>query len=346
MTWRFLLIRFVLVWAFLGLLNEVYLRSGMHHHDLRMLGATLHLRVDTLQKHNDILYFGESSNATFSANDQDRRSISQLLAERLPDRHIGTLDRGAIHASTYLALAERINTSSSVKQIVVTLNLRSFGADWIHSGLESEICQDNVMYSNYPALLKRLMVAAGGYDNKETMLRKMYREYQWRTDALPDYVGASNVRSWERKVGEMRQSAKEFNDTASISLAKTYVRSYGFLIDTLTNPRIADFDELVEVCRKKKIELILNLMPENMDYARRYCGLELPKLMRQNAEILKSRYVKRGVRVVDNLELVKGEDFVDQNWTTEHYNQIGRRLIANQLKAAFIPSKIEEEVVY
>jgi hypothetical protein len=68
--------------------------------------------------------------------------------------------------------------------------------------------------------------------------------------------------------------------------------------------------------------------------------------MRQNAEILKSRYVKRGVRVVDNLELVKGEDFVDQNWTTEHYNQIGRRLIANQLKAAFIPSKIEEEEVY
>jgi len=28
--------------------------------------------------------------------------------------------------------------------------------------------------------------------------------------------------------------------------------------------------------------------------------------------------------VLDHLESVKGSDFIDQNWTTEHYNQTGR----------------------
>ena len=339
MTAQRILIKVILVWAFLGLINEFYLRSGMHRSDLETLGATLHLRLDSLERSHDILYFAESSNATFSEEDADRRSIIELLAERLPDHHIGTIERGAIHASTFLALIRRIKTSSSVRTVVVTMNLRSFGADWIESSLESEIAQDNVMYSYYPALVKRLLCAAGGYDNKEKMLRKMYREYHWRTDALPEFTGATHVRHWEKLVAAKRSSATEYNDTASVSLAKTYVRSYGFLIDTCSNPRIADFDALVEVCRKKKLELIFNLLPENMQTAGKLVGPELTRLMQLNGDLLKMRYTKKGVRVVDNLNALEGADFVDQNWTTEHYKERGRRIVANQLKSAFIPAK-------
>jgi hypothetical protein len=44
-----------------------------------------------------------------------------------------------------------------------------------------------------------------------------------------------------------------------------------------------------------------------------------------------NRYNKEGVIVVDNLELVKGIDYIDQAWTTEHYKQKGRQAIAKNL---------------
>lgn len=44
-----------------------------------------------------------------------------------------------------------------------------------------------------------------------------------------------------------------------------------------------------------------------------------------------SRYSKKGVTIVDNLTLIGNDEFVDQNWTTEHYSEFGRRLIAKNV---------------
>jgi hypothetical protein len=38
--------------------------------------------------------------------------------------------------------------------------------------------------------------------------------------------------------------------------------------------------------------------------------------------------------VVDNLEAVDDEQFIDQNWTTEHYAEKGRRIIAANVAKA------------
>jgi hypothetical protein len=38
-----------------------------------------------------------------------------------------------------------------------------------------------------------------------------------------------------------------------------------------------------------------------------------------------------GVTIVDNLDLVRDAEFIDQNWTTEHYYEFGRRQIAHHL---------------
>jgi hypothetical protein len=63
-------------------------------------------------------------------------------------------------------------------------------------------------------------------------------------------------------------------------------------------------------------------------------GKDLIYLMKQNRDLLVNRYSSRGVLVVDNLELVNGKDFVDQHWTTEHYNEQGRKAIAANLAEA------------
>ena len=57
--------------------------------------------------------------------------------------------------------------------------------------------------------------------------------------------------------------------------------------------------------------------------------------MKQNRDYLMDRYGHLdGVTVVDNLNLVRDVNFIDQDWTTEHYYAEGRHIIAEQVAEA------------
>ncbi|UPT67594.1 MAG: hypothetical protein M0D57_02665 [Sphingobacteriales bacterium JAD_PAG50586_3] len=83
--------------------------------------------------------------------------------------------------------------------------------------------------------------------------------------------------------------------------------------------------------KKKNINVVFNLLAENTQYADSLVGPVLVNLMRENRDLLIKRYTAQGAIVVDNLELVNGHDYIDQNWTTEHYNQTGRWIIARNV---------------
>ena len=123
-------------------------------------------------------------------------------------------------------------------------------------------------------------------------------------------------------------------DRAQTELACHYIKAYGFQIDTLRNPRIADFDAIVELAREREWNLVFNLMAENMEKAGYLVGDDLLYLMNANRELLKNYYGSRGVLVVDNLSRVEDEQFTDQDWTTEHYGERGRKTIAKQVALA------------
>ena len=115
-----------------------------------------------------------------------------------------------------------------------------------------------------------------------------------------------------------------------IILACHYIKGYAFNLDE-NNPRIKDFDEISDWCEKQHIPLYLNLMAENVQYADSLVGKELVFLMRENRNYLVKRYNKNNCKVIDNLELVNGKNFIDQTWTTEHYDYLGRMLVARNL---------------
>src|SRR5204863_4510414 len=84
-------------------------------------------------------------------------------------------------------------------------------------------------------------------------------------------------------------------------------------------------------CREHKVKLFLNLLSANIHYADSLVGRELVFLMRENRDYLVKRYHAENVMVVDNLESVPGDDFIDRNWTTEHYGYRGRMIIAKHV---------------
>ena len=96
-----------------------------------------------------------------------------------------------------------------------------------------------------------------------------------------------------------------------------------------------DFDRIVELAKERGWNVIFNLMAENIDRANELVGNDLLYLMRQNRDYLINRYGNQeNVTVVNNLADVRNGLFTDQNWTTEHYQEMGRRTIAENVAQA------------
>lgn len=312
--------------------NPIYVKYSFKKDVLESKGKIL-FDLDSLQYISDVLYFGESSNFSYIDSDTCHFSISKMIDELSP-KSVGGVSTHAIHAATYLQLIKNIKPDSKVKTIIVTLNLRSFNADWINSPLETPLMKTNVLYQTYPPIVRRFEMAFNGYDNTQNDIRDKKRKYHWQHDKInvPDTFKYKNVIEWDAGIanGGYLNPDGSYNQP-KIDLACHFVKSYAFSINVDKNPRIADFDNIMKEAKKRNLNVVLNLMAENTQYADSLVGPVLVNLMRENRDLLVNRYTAQGAIVVDNMELVNGKDYIDQNWTTEHYNQTGRWIVARNV---------------
>jgi len=318
--------------CFLALLAGLNL---LYHYTLFQKDLAIHapmaLSIRPIQHASDVLYLGESSNATYAETDSTRQSISELTNAFFPALKIGAIDTGAVHAEVYKYWLYWLDRDPKPKAIVVTMNLRSFDAAWMHSKLEVPLQQSIRIMRPGPALWNRFLMSLEADTNntekkhEEAMLR------DWRTVRLSNAYPFRyhTVHDWDSAMA-WRQYPPLNENPEKIGLACHYIKAYAFEIKE-GHPRLRDFDEIVDWCGRQGIPLVFNLMAENIQYADSLVGKDLVFLMKTNRDFLVKRYTGMGVKVADNLELVEGKDFIDQGWTTEHYNARGRMRIARNL---------------
>ena len=330
------LIRILMVAAMLFVLNWIYTKwfykkDVAEHSDI--LELVWQVEADSCR----IVYLGESSNVTCGVQETSKKKISQYLAEYFPNVKTGDMTKEASHAQTYYYLLKNLPKKSTVETVVVTMNLRSFDARWIYSNLETPLRKQLVLMEKYPPLMNRLLLALKAYPiRSEEELDSLTRQH-WREDPLefPFEFEWDNVYQWDSATAwRGLHNYEDEYDPKWTELACHFIKSYGFQIRD-DNPRLKDFDDIVALSRKRGWHLVLNLMAENVDKANEYVGKELMYLMKQNHDYLLNRYGNlEGVTVVDNLNLVRDVDFIDQDWTTEHYYEDGRRIIAGNVAEA------------
>ncbi len=244
---------------------------------------------------------------------------------------LADVTKPASHSGIYKVLLQNIPEESSIKTVIVTLNLRSFNAQWIFSDLETPLQKSLVLLRDYPPIVNRMSLSFKNYDIKNKRERERQFKRKWKRDKfkLPFDFAYDNTKEWDRAVS--RQGIKDDNgniDYKKTELACHYIKGYAFQIDTLHNPRIKDFDAIVELARQRGWILVFNLMAENTEKAEELLGKDIIYFFEENQKLLKDYYQSKGVMVVDNLNLVADNQFIDQNWTTEHYAEQGRRIIA------------------
>lgn len=330
LTWRLPLLALLLV------VSNAFYTKYFYTEDLDKYGQML-LDVQRLEDSCDVLYFGESSNFSYHpTRDSLEDRISDFISYHFRNRSFGTVNHAAYHAGIYVPLIERIDPKSEVKTVIVTMNLRTLDQAVTYSKLEASMQQEKVMFSDHPPLMKRTLLTLNYFDNRSALDRDKLKWEEWTYDTLRSDVDSiefthPTIRSWCEQVKFPLPEGGE--NMEKRALADHYIKAYAFRIDE-NNPRIPDFDHIVESCRSKNINVVFNLLAENVEYADSLVGDELVWLMRQNRDYLVERYTTENSIVVDNLEAVGGYHFTDQHWTTEHYDQTGRQIIARNVADA------------
>jgi hypothetical protein len=328
----------LLLLVLLALLNFVYERF-LFRGDARAFSEAAHL-LHMVQDSADILCLAESSDLTIADLDLEKRTTTQFLAQHYPRLRVLPLAKGALHAGNYYDLLRNIPGSSPVKTIVVTMNLRSFDASWIHSKLETALQKEMVLLKPGPPLWRRFMLSLRNYEIKTEKELAAAARAAWIQDTLrfPYPFAYPNVVEWDSAMSRgkvARAAGQPPLSKEETALACHYIKNFAFQIDPETNPRIRDFDRIAALAQKRGWNLVFNLLPENLEMAQQLVGEDLTFLMRQNRDLLVQRYGNQpNVLVIDQLETLSNEDFIDQNWTTEHYFEHGRRKVAYRLAQA------------
>jgi hypothetical protein len=298
--------------------------------ELKDQGPMLY-NLQEYQWHNDLLYFGESSNYWVSPEDTDKRSISDMINDSIPGMRLSGLQVPAYHAGMFLPVIRMIDTSSRVRSLVITMNLRSFGQPWIYSTQENALMRARCFYNDMDPIYNRLAATLQFYDNPsaDKQDKRMLHAFEFDTLKVDFPLAHPTIKTWcEQEKFPLPGGGEDFPKR---ELADHYIKGYAFQIDTNTNVRIKDFDEIVKVCRDKKLTLYFNILSENIAWADSLVGKELVYFMKANRDLLVQRYTRMGVIVIDNLETVPGKSFGEKTWTTEHYDQYGRMLVARKV---------------
>ncbi len=284
---------------------------------------------------SEVIYFGESSNTSSNPfRDTLTQSICEFTSLHFPDRRFYQCSHPAYHTGMYVPLLRRIPDGSAVKAVILTLNLRTHGSAAVHSPLEANLQKQKVYYMGYPPLLARLFLTLKYYDNRDSMEQERLKFAEWRTQRIDRPGFQQKFRTLTQWMDAPKWGdANRWPPTEKRVLADHYIKAYAFLLDE-NNPRVRDMDEAVKLCLQRGWKPVLNLLPENTEYARVLFGDTLVQYMEYNRNWLRNRYSRMGATVVDNFNLVPGSDFTDQFWPTEHYGQTGRSAVAKNLALA------------
>jgi len=327
-------------------MNSIY-KYFFFEQDIQKYSEVVNL-VRAIPDDADIVYVGESSNHTFRSNDIDKRKISGFVADYFKNLKVYDITKPASHAGIYKTLLENIPESSNVSTVVVTLNMRSFNSGWIHSKLETSLQKSMVLLRDNPPLINRFLLSFKAYDKKSDKQRSAQVKRDWKNSTLtfPYEVPYKNIVEWNEffaKKGVLDSKGKK--DEKKTQLACSYIKTYAFQIDTNSNVRIKDFDDIIILAKKRGWNIVFNLLAENTEKAQQLVGDNLIYLMEHNREVLVKYFSNKGVLIADNFNVVHNEEFIDQNWTTEHYAEKGRRIVAKnvaeQLKILY-PEEYEE----
>ena len=304
-----------LAFGIAGLLHEFFIYPDIKKSEGWLQG----LAERQLNKHPDVLYFSSSPNKACAPQDVDRRFISQMVQDSIYLK-LEPIDTGAIHAGIFYSILQKIPKDKYPKVLVVNLNIRSHGNNWIHSNLENSLQRNMVYWNNRPGIINHLLASCKYYDYKTPMEHLRAIEHAEKFGELPFTGSHRTIKKWCDSLFRASDNPDE---------GMTMIRHFGFKIDA-NNIQLKHYELIAEWAKKRNIPLIFVLLPENVERMRELVGQDLHTLVGKNAQFLNTHFTKKGVTVI-NLWNAAGKDVFFEAFPTEHYSSVGRSKVASEI---------------
>lgn len=328
---RYIFIRLISIGLIFIGLNELYYYT-FYKEDVSKHADTLE-NLWMVPENANAIYFGESSNFHMTEEDTVKHRISFLLDDLASDINIATVDNAGLHAGTYYALLQNLDTKIQPHFLIITMNLRSFDQVWINSQFETNLSKLECLIQPGPKLWNRFLIGLNAYDCKSNQERDEDLLNAFKNDSffIQD-LPFNTIADWDKAVawGEWK-GVSDLDTLPKIQLATQYIKNFAFLINEKTNPRIRDFDNIVKWGKENNCRIVLNILSENYEEASQLIGPSITYFLDTNTKLLINRYKKQGAIVLNNLKLIPDSCFVDRNWPTEHYNYDGKKMMANAI---------------
>ena len=293
-----------------GLFYEIYVYPDV----IKQEGWIAEIYDAQIKEDPTVLFFSASPNKSCADSDNDKRSISQMTSSYIGET-IHSIDAGAFHAGVFLEVIKKLPDTTKVHTVVMDLNIRSFGIRWIHSPLENSIQKSMAHWNGNPGIINRLNISLKNFDYTSQNERLSLIEYSDKFSPIKVGEKVRTVYDW----------TKEKNDEKSVH----FLQKFAFNINE-NNIRVSQYDEVVKACKRKNLNLILVILPEDVGSMGNQIGQELKDIIHSNAKFLYERYSKGEVKVL-NLSSYLDHDRFYEEFPTEHYDQIGRDSIAKSI---------------
>ena len=275
-----------------------------------------------LSRPMDIVYFCDSTNFAYAREDADKRRMSRVLQDRLPDREVFALDHGAFNMRMYLALCRyMVRRGRKPDLLIVPVNMRSFSPGWdLRPDWQFERELFLLRHPRLRCFFKPLAVFKAVCTNEISV-----DDYQ-RTAV---YCG-------EELVGTVAQF--DFARAAGATLTEEQVRKtliFHYMYSLEPDHRLLRaMREIVDTLRPIGAKVIFYATPLPVDTGENYLPGRFRKAVAANVEIVKSTLREKDAALLDLTQQVPADCFSWTLYPDEHLNQRGKAVVADRLAEA------------
>lgn len=276
--------------------------------------------ANCLEQKPDVIYFCDSCNAWVDANDNDRRWISKMLHERLPNKNVVSLDGGAFHLELYAAFVDVIvNRKIKPDLLIIPINLRSFSPEW--DARPSYSFRDSIQQLQK---LDRPFASA---------FAPLMKTLQWEpevTESMSEYRKTS-VLDGKQVVGTVADfDGSEYRNPTPENLRKKFIFHYMYTLQE-DHRKLTALRRIAEQTSQAGIPVVFYVTPIDFETGMESLGPRFAEQVMANISQIRKQVSGYPVSFLDLSHDLNASAFSWLEYPNEHLNETGRSYIAAQL---------------
>jgi hypothetical protein len=313
---------------FLGvLLGTEYLYSTFFYESDLKQHLPLLLEFRSMEEGNDVLFLTQSSIYEKQDPSSQPGYLSEILGNHYPDLTVSEIIIENGELVLVNAILPTLDADLLPKTLILNLALHEFAWEKsLHSQYFAFKKNSRLIATPSAALNRMRFLLTRGHITERERMGMIHRE--WENDkidipAMPHYLC---VKDWDRKMllDGVKDEKGEY-DHQQTALACHYIKQFGAPIDFRHHPLMKELDELIGHARKMDFELVINLVPQNVEDMQRLVGEDLITMLAHNRFVLSSKASENGIAFVDNSSLLGASDFLDRERVSTSISLKGKK---------------------